>query len=73
MVAIHQLSPFLDNPMMSHYHAATRLLKYLRGFGGGGLFFPAHSVLQLKALSDLQCRRLITENVILDDSLILKT
>ena len=50
--AVTYLSQFLSAPMSSHYNAALRILRYLKGSPGRGLFFPCHSSLQIKAFSD---------------------
>ncbi|XP_020202898.1 uncharacterized protein LOC109788560 [Cajanus cajan] len=49
---VQQLSQFLSCPQRSHYQAAIRVLIYLKGNPGQGLFYPADSLLQLKAFSD---------------------
>jgi hypothetical protein len=47
-----QLSQFLSKPTQSHHHAALRVLKYLKGCPGKGLFFPRNSSLHLQGFSD---------------------
>jgi hypothetical protein len=47
-----QLSQFLSKPTHSHYNAALRVLKYLKGCPGRGLFFPRTSTLQILGFSD---------------------
>jgi hypothetical protein len=47
-----QLSQFLSKPTHTHYNAAVRVLKYLKGCPGRGLFFPRNSTLQLLGFSD---------------------
>ncbi|KAJ8747308.1 hypothetical protein K2173_014369 [Erythroxylum novogranatense] len=49
---VQQLAQFLDSPTMTHLAAAHRVLRYLKGSIGQGLFFPSESDLQLKAFSD---------------------
>ena len=50
--AVTSLSQFLHAPMVSHYHAALRILKCLKCAPGLGLFFPSASDLHLKGFSD---------------------
>ncbi|XP_019176341.1 PREDICTED: uncharacterized protein LOC109171741 [Ipomoea nil] len=50
--ATQQLAQFLDSPTNLHLQAAHRVLRYIKGAPGQGLFFPASSDLQLKAFSD---------------------
>ncbi|KAF5475504.1 hypothetical protein F2P56_007304 [Juglans regia] len=46
------LSQFMDKPAQIHLHHAHRVLRYLKGSIGQGLFFSASSSLHLKAYSD---------------------
>ena len=50
--SVQKLSQFMSKPSDSHLHAAHRILKYLKGTPGQGLFFPSSNDLQLKAFSD---------------------
>ena len=50
--AMTTLSQFLHAPMVSHYRAALRVLRYLKNAPGLGLFFPSDSALHLKGFSD---------------------
>ncbi|KAF5450519.1 hypothetical protein F2P56_030860 [Juglans regia] len=50
--AVSVLSQFMDKPAQIHLHHAHRILRYLKGSIGQGLFFSASSSLQLKAYSD---------------------
>lgn len=50
--AIIFLSQFLSKPMCSHYQVALRILRYLKGTPGHGLFFPSDSELKLNGFSD---------------------
>lgn len=50
--AVQQLSQFLTQPTMLHFQAAQRVLKYLKGSPGQGLFFPRSSSLQLLGFVD---------------------
>jgi hypothetical protein len=49
---VQQLSQFLDKPTTSHFKAAQKVLRYLKGTPGLGLFFPRNSSLQLLGFSD---------------------
>ena len=50
--AVTTLSQFLSKPMKSHYQAALRIIRYLRGTPAHGLFFPSNFELKLKGFSD---------------------
>lgn len=50
--AVNQLSQFLSAPTDIHEQAAHRVLKYLKGSPGSGLFYPASSSTTLTAFSD---------------------
>jgi hypothetical protein len=50
--ATQQLSQFMASPTITHYHAALRVLRYLKRSPGRGLFFPHSSDLQLLGFSD---------------------
>jgi hypothetical protein len=47
-----QLSQFLTKPTLTHYNAATRVLRYLKNNPGRGLFFPRDSSLHISGFSD---------------------
>ncbi|CAJ2657635.1 unnamed protein product [Trifolium pratense] len=49
---VQQLSQFLDAPTSAHFKAAQKVLRYLKGNPGTGLFFPRNSSLQLMGFSD---------------------
>lgn len=50
--AVQQLSQFLAKPTSLYHHAALRVLKYIKGTPGLGLYFPTNSTVQLKVYSD---------------------
>ena len=47
-----QLSQFLSKPTHTHYNVALRVLKYLKGFPGHGIFFPRDSCLHIQGYID---------------------
>ncbi|XP_019171451.1 PREDICTED: uncharacterized protein LOC109167009 [Ipomoea nil] len=49
---VHQLSQFVSTPTDKHMAAAHRVLRYIKGSPGQGLFYPANTTLTLKAFSD---------------------
>ncbi|CAJ2678277.1 unnamed protein product [Trifolium pratense] len=49
---VQQLRQFLDAPTSLHFKAAHKVLRYLKGNPGTGLFFPRNSSLQLSGFSD---------------------
>ena len=50
--AVGRLSQFISKPKIPHLHAAQRVLRYLKGVPGQGLFFPRDSELRLTAFTD---------------------
>ena len=50
--AVHRLSQFLAQSRIPHMKAATRILQYIKGTPGQGVFFLVESDLQLKAFCD---------------------
>ena len=55
-----QLSQFLANPTLTHYQATQKILRYLKGSPGKGIFFPRSSSVQFQGLShvDWGCKTL---------------
>lgn len=49
---IHVLSQFISSPRVDHLAAAYKMVKYIKGTIGQGLFCPSDSSLQLQAYSD---------------------
>ena len=49
---VNRLSQFLAKPGVPHMQAATRILQYVKGTPGQGIFFPSDSDLQLRAYCD---------------------
>ncbi|XP_014506605.1 uncharacterized protein LOC106766389 [Vigna radiata var. radiata] len=49
---VHTVSKFMQSPRHFHFSAVQRIIKYLLGTSGHGLFFPGNSSLQLQADSD---------------------
>nr|KYP36274.1 Retrovirus-related Pol polyprotein from transposon TNT 1-94 [Cajanus cajan] len=75
--AVQQLSQFVSNPTTAHRQALFRILCYLKGTPGSGIFLSVNSSVQLRAFSDYDwagcpdTRRSITGfAVYLGDSLI---
>ncbi|XP_031281122.1 uncharacterized protein LOC116139592 [Pistacia vera] len=50
--AVNLLSQFMHKPKQSHLHAALKIVRYVKGSPGLGLFFPAHGSLHLQAFCD---------------------
>lgn len=50
--ATQQLSQFLHNPTMTHYHAACTVIRYLKNNPGRGILFRRNVELQLLGFSD---------------------
>jgi hypothetical protein len=50
--ATQQLSQFLSAPTILHYESACRVVRYLKGSPGRGLFFSRQSTLQLLGFAD---------------------
>lgn len=49
---VQHLSQFVSKPLVPHYTAATRILKYLKSAPAKGLFFPASTSLKLFGYTD---------------------
>ena len=49
--AVQQLSQYMSAPTTAHLQAAFRVLRYLKGTPGSGLFFAATGTPQLRAFS----------------------
>jgi len=49
---VQQLSQFLVKPTFSHYTAAIRILRYIKGAPSLGLFFSSNTFVHLKAFCD---------------------
>jgi len=49
---VQQLSQFLDKPIIAHYNATIRILKYIKGAPSIGLFFSSSSFAHLKTFYD---------------------
>ena len=50
--SVQKLSQFMSKPTNLHLSAAHRVVRYIKGTPGQGLFFPCSSDLQLKGFSD---------------------
>jgi hypothetical protein len=50
--SVQHLSQFVSKPLVPHYTAATRILKYLKSSPPKGLFFPVSSSLKLTGYAD---------------------
>ncbi|XP_031112015.1 uncharacterized protein LOC116015989 [Ipomoea triloba] len=50
--AVQQLSQFVDKPRNTHLMAAHRILRYIKGSPGKGLFYPACSQIKMQGFSD---------------------
>jgi hypothetical protein len=75
--AVQVLSQFMDQPHSTHLDVVHRVLRYIKGSPDQGLFFSAHSSLQLKAFCDSDwagcvdtCQSVTGFYIFLDHSLI---
>ncbi|MCI08154.1 copia protein, partial [Trifolium medium] len=50
--AVQHLSQYVSTPLVPHYQAATRILRYLKSCPAKGVLFSSHSPLQLHGFAD---------------------
>ncbi|XP_019431405.1 PREDICTED: uncharacterized protein LOC109338588 [Lupinus angustifolius] len=50
--AIQRFSQFMASPTINHHKAMTRVLRYIKGTFGQGLFYPTRFVLHVKGFSN---------------------
>ncbi|KAF5452084.1 hypothetical protein F2P56_027118 [Juglans regia] len=50
--SVNLLSQFMDNPRVPHYDVVLKVLKYVKGTPGQGIFLPANSNIELVAYSN---------------------
>jgi hypothetical protein len=50
--AVQHLSQYVSNPLVPHYQAATRILRYLKSCPAKGILFSSQSPLQLHGFAD---------------------
>ena len=53
--SVHKLSPFMSKPREPHIKVAYRVIQYLKGTSGQGLFFPSQSSLHIKSFANANC------------------
>ena len=58
---VHQVSQYLSAPRSTHYAAVLRIFQYLKGTLFHGLFYSAQSTLVLRAFSDVDWARDLTD------------
>lgn len=50
--SVQHLSQYVSNPLVPHYQAATRILRYLKSCPAKGILFSSHNPLQLHGFAD---------------------
>ncbi|XP_058732740.1 uncharacterized mitochondrial protein AtMg00810-like [Vicia villosa] len=50
--AVQHLSQYVSKPLLPHYHAAIRVIRYLKSVPAKGIFYPATSSLKASAFAD---------------------
>ena len=50
--SVNRLSQFLVQPKTSYMHAAKKVLQYLKGSPGQGIFYLVNSEIQIKCFTD---------------------
>ena len=50
--SVHRLSQFMSKPRQPHLKVAYRIIQYIKGTAGQGLFFPSNTSLHIKAFAN---------------------